>query len=120
MTIETRITPVLMTQVKEFCTGDTHELYQHVLGCNYSASFLEHRHERIEAARGLCGPTCVASAEKLQRLGGCDFLEDLCENFQYTRMGPGHCLVANANGYSVTAPGFVSHGAPYLVVANAF
>jgi len=115
LTLETSLAPVLQRQVGEFCNGSTHHLYQHVLGCNYSAGYLR-RKEAIRSVRGECGLTCLDRVAQLQRMGGCQFLEDLCENFVYTKVGTGRCLVESAQGQHVTAPTMVSRGVPHNVV----
>lgn len=119
MTLETALEPVLQRHVSEFCNGSTHELYQHVLGCNYSEGFLANRGKKLETARGICSLGCLERVEVLHRLGGCPFLEDLCENFVYTDEGIGRCLVESPQG-PVTAPTLVSHGVPHhTILLNA-
>ncbi|CAJ1377296.1 unnamed protein product [Effrenium voratum] len=91
---------VVDRQVTEWCLPANRLLYSRELGCAGGQHYLE-----LEQEVGReCGPECKSRVAVLRDVGGCRFLNRICEDHSFGFVGKGMCLYESDTGSLVTAP----------------
>merc|ERR1712137_574516 len=94
---ETTLEPVLLRQGEEFCNVTVHRTIAQELKCSDDKLAYERRRWRLP-----CGSICQNRMDLVNKMGGCEFMERLCKEYTYVRVGRGGCRVWNDYGHVVT------------------
>eukprot|EP00435_Cladocopium_sp_Y103_P042619 s733_g11.t2 len=88
---------VVDQSVTAWCLPENRLVYSAKLGCP-SRSF-PHEHTNME-----CGPECEEKVNLLNEMGGCRFLNRICQDYSFEYVGKGQCLAEGKDGQLVPAP----------------
>ena len=83
-------------QITEWCLPENRLVYSAKLGCP------SRHHPHFESQE--CGPECMAKVHVLRDMGGCRFLNRICEDYSFDFVGKGVCLAEGQDGQLVPAP----------------
>lgn len=86
-------------QITEWCLPENRKLYYSKLECPVRRKYIVLPKDSPE-----CGPECEEKLQLLQDMGGCRFLNRICEDHSFDFVGKGRCLAEEADGRLVPAP----------------